>query len=175
MTFTEEQQKKCRTAFIDDCRQKAWGARCHAEWIGKQTDGLMTQYEKLKSQDDALASEIKTLETAIDYHTVDNRQKRKELHERRNALVPVQNELVEAMRQAQAALQQLYANAEQSLALAAHAVGWSWKEAPAVSDPHEDDANHQKNSPKQSGKSDLMDRNTEDAEVIERHGGDHLS
>jgi hypothetical protein len=52
-----------------ECRQKAWGAACHASWIGDQLDKLIEDYAKLKRDDEALEGEIKTLETALDYHT----------------------------------------------------------------------------------------------------------
>jgi hypothetical protein len=35
MTFTDKQQKEHRETFIHECRQKAWSALCHAEWISK--------------------------------------------------------------------------------------------------------------------------------------------
>ena len=41
-TFTEEQQKTHREAFINDGRQKAWNAACHAEWISKELDDLLS-------------------------------------------------------------------------------------------------------------------------------------
>ena len=40
MTFTKPEQTKHRKAFIDECRQKAWGAACHADWIAKGLEGL---------------------------------------------------------------------------------------------------------------------------------------
>jgi hypothetical protein len=40
MTFTAEQQQRHRATFIDDCRQKHWGAACHANWVGEQFDKL---------------------------------------------------------------------------------------------------------------------------------------
>jgi SMC interacting uncharacterized protein involved in chromosome segregation len=104
------------------------GAACHAEWIGKQMDGLMAEYEKLKADDEAVAAEVQNLVGALDHHTVENRNKRKELQERRNGFVPVQNQLAESMRQTQKAMQQLYASVESALALAKHAEEWSWKE-----------------------------------------------
>ena len=71
MTFTEKQQKEHRQAFIHECRQKAWGAACHADWVSKGLDAVMANYQKLQDDDRALAEEIKTLETAVDYHTVE--------------------------------------------------------------------------------------------------------
>jgi hypothetical protein len=44
MTFTAEQQQRHRAAFIDDCRQKAWGAACNANWVGAQLDKLIEDY-----------------------------------------------------------------------------------------------------------------------------------
>ena len=41
MTFEDFQQTEHRIIFIQECRQKAWGAACHAEWISKQMDDLM--------------------------------------------------------------------------------------------------------------------------------------
>jgi hypothetical protein len=44
-TFTEAQQKEHREAFIHKCRQKASGAACNAEWVGKQLDEMMAQFQ----------------------------------------------------------------------------------------------------------------------------------
>jgi hypothetical protein len=71
--FTPLEQSKHRKAFIDECRQKAWGARCHADWVAKGLDSVMAEYEKLKAEDDRFAGEIKTLEAAVGSHTKDNR------------------------------------------------------------------------------------------------------
>jgi hypothetical protein len=51
MTFTAEQQQWHRAAFIDDCRQKACGATCNANWVGAQLDRLIESYGKLKKDD----------------------------------------------------------------------------------------------------------------------------
>jgi hypothetical protein len=83
-TFTKLQQQKHRQDFIDECRQNAWGAACHANWIGDQLDRLIDDYAKLKKDDEALEAEIKTYENAVDAHTKDNRDKRKGLQERRS-------------------------------------------------------------------------------------------
>jgi len=40
MTFTPEQQKEHREAFIKDCRQRTWGAACRAEWISRSSERL---------------------------------------------------------------------------------------------------------------------------------------
>jgi len=127
-TFTNDQQQKHRAAFIEECRQKAWGAACHAEWIGKQLDTMMAEFEKLKAEDAKLASEIHGLELAIDSHTKDNRDKRKALQERRTALAKGMQAISQNMQQGQKALAGLYQSVEASLQLAAHAEGWSWKE-----------------------------------------------
>jgi predicted RNase H-like nuclease (RuvC/YqgF family) len=84
MTFTAEQQQEHREAFIKDCRQRAWAAACRTEWIGKQLDKLVEDCAELKAEDEKLEGEIETLETAVDYHTVENRAKCKALQERRN-------------------------------------------------------------------------------------------
>jgi hypothetical protein len=48
-TFTDKQQKAHRAAFIEECKQKAWGAACNADWIGKQVDEMLANYKKLKA------------------------------------------------------------------------------------------------------------------------------
>ena len=88
MTFTELEQNNHRKIFIDECRQKAWSAACHAEWIYKQLDTLLADFTKLQEQDAKLEGEIKMLETAVDAHTKDNRDKRKALQERLLFLCP---------------------------------------------------------------------------------------
>jgi hypothetical protein len=62
MAFTPEQQQQRRQAFIDECHQKAWGAACHADWIGSQLDKLVSDYGKPKAEDEKLGAEIKALE-----------------------------------------------------------------------------------------------------------------
>jgi hypothetical protein len=134
MTFTEKQQKEHRQAFIHECRQKAWGAACHADWVSKGLDAVMANYQKLQDDDRALAEEIKTLETAVDYHTVDNRNKRKELNERRNSLKGAMEVIGRNVRQGQQVLANLHQSIESNLALAKHAEGWEWKEVEPKSD-----------------------------------------
>jgi hypothetical protein len=46
-------------AFIDECRQKAWGAACHADWISKGVDDIMAHYQKLQPEDRALEEAIR--------------------------------------------------------------------------------------------------------------------
>jgi hypothetical protein len=81
MTFTEKQQTEYRKEFIRECRQKAWGAACHADWISKGLDEALAHYTKIKQQDGELETKTKELETAVDYHTVENRNKRKAMNE----------------------------------------------------------------------------------------------
>jgi hypothetical protein len=130
MTFTEEQQQEHRLAFVNECRQKAWGAAAHADWISKGLDEIMEQYAKLKNEDDGLAADIKEDEAAGDYHTVENRQKRKEMQERRNHLVQLMQALGQSVGQGQKAMEQLLQSVESNLSLAKHVEGWSWKEEP---------------------------------------------
>lgn len=49
-------------------------------------DQALAEYTKLKEEDAKLEGEIKMLETAVDAHTKDNRDKLKALQERRNIL-----------------------------------------------------------------------------------------
>jgi chromosome segregation ATPase len=128
MTFTAKQQKEHREEFIKECRQKAWSAACHANWIGDQLDKLIEDYAKLKKDDEAAEAEIKTLETALDYHTVENRAKRKALQERRNALAKQMEAVGGAMQQGQRGLNDLHQSIEANLQLAKHAEMWEWKE-----------------------------------------------
>jgi hypothetical protein len=129
MTFTPEQQKEHREAFIKDCRQRAWAAACRAEWISKQLDTLIADYGKLKGEDEKFEGEIKTLETAVDYHTVENRGKRKALQERRNIIAGQMERLGRDVQQGQLGVNELYQTIEASLQLAFHAETWEWREA----------------------------------------------
>jgi hypothetical protein len=131
MTFIDKEQKEHRAAFIEDCRQKAWGAACHANWIGAQLDMLIEDYGKLKAEDEKLEAEIKTLETAVDAHTKDNRDKRKILQERRNTIAKGMSLLGKNMQDGQQALGGFHQSIEANLALAKHAETWEWKEAAA--------------------------------------------
>src|ERR1700691_1159756 len=111
MTFTKPEQEKHRKAFIDECRPKAWGAACHADWISKGVDDIMAHYQKLQVEDRALEEAIKAAEVAVDYHTVENRNKRKSMQERRNTLAQQMKLIGENAQQGQRSLEQLYARA----------------------------------------------------------------
>jgi hypothetical protein len=128
MTFTETQQREHRKAFIQECRQKAWGALCHAEWISKNLDDLLALYQKFQAEDAGLADQIKEAETAIDYHTVESRNKRKGMQERRNKLAHDMKALGENMQRGQQSLAQIHQSVETNVQLATHAEMWSWKE-----------------------------------------------
>ena len=128
MTFTDKQQKDHRAAFIHESRQKAWGAACNADWIAKSLDELMAQYKKLQEDDRTLEADIKELEGALDSHTVDNRNKRKALQEKRNNLTKVFQTLAQNMQLGQQTMRQLQQTIETNLQLAKHAETWAWKE-----------------------------------------------
>jgi chromosome segregation ATPase len=129
MIFTDDQQKEHREAFIRECRQKAWGARCHADWVSTGLDKILAEYEKLKAEDVRHVAEIKKLEGALDHHTADNRAKRKGLQEKRNAIGKTMEALGRNMQQGQQALGGLYQSVQASLELAMHAEGWGWVDA----------------------------------------------
>lgn len=130
-TFTDKQQKAHRATFIEDCRQKAWGASCNADYISQHIDKLMGEYEKLKGEDAEHEQEIKSLETSPDYHTKENREKRKSLQGRRKTLVEQMSYLMQIANKAHQDMQKLYANAENNLETAKHAEKWEWKEVEA--------------------------------------------
>jgi hypothetical protein len=53
MTFSKEQQRFARKLFINECHQKL-GAACNADFIIKQHDKLVADYEKMKKKDAGL-------------------------------------------------------------------------------------------------------------------------
>jgi len=128
MEFTDPEQAKHRAEFIREARQKAWGARCHAEWVSKGLDELLAHYEKLQAEDAALEANIKAAEVAVDYHTVENRNKRKAMQERRNVLAGQMKAIIENHQQGQQAMATLLQSAETNLALTAYAGEWNWTE-----------------------------------------------
>jgi hypothetical protein len=134
VTFTDDQQKEHREAFIEDCRQKAWSAACHADFVSKSLDDVLAHYEKLKKEDTELAANIAVAEAALDSHTVDNRQKRKTMQERRNELSRQMQFVIKNHEEGQRAMQNLYQSIESNLALAKHAETWEWKEAQSDSE-----------------------------------------
>ena len=131
MTFTKKEQTERRAAYIEECRQKAWGAACHAEWISKGLDRVVAHYTKLQEEDRKLEADIKELETAVDYHTVENRNKRKAMQERRNMLAKQCEEIGQSARQGQEAMQNVLASVETNISLANFAETWEWKEVEA--------------------------------------------
>jgi len=133
MNFTDDEQQEFREAFIKEARLKSWGAACNADLIAKQLDDVMAEYGKLKTEDDQLAADIKDAEQALDHHTVDNRNARKEKQERRNQIAKVLEALAQNMARGQKALESLQASVESNMALAQHAEGWEWKDTPPIS------------------------------------------
>ena len=128
MTFTKAEQDNHRKALIEDCKQKVWGARCHADWISKGMDQLAAEIEKRQKED----GELKAAEAAVDFHTVENRNKRKAMQERRNQLAKEIGRIGEYLKLGQQSLQGLYQSIESNLELAKHAAGWEWKEPQAL-------------------------------------------
>ena len=129
MTFDEADQAKHRVAFIKDCRQKAWSAACHADYVSKSLDDVLAHFEKLKKEDTELEAKIKEAKNALDFHTVENRQKCKAMQERRNDLSRQMQFVIKNHEEGQRAMQSLYQSIESNLALAKHAEKWEWKEA----------------------------------------------
>jgi predicted secreted protein len=132
MTFTKEQQYLHRDLFIKECRQKAWGASCHADWVSQGLDRITADYAKLQEEDATLETDIETLETAPDSHSKDNRDKRKAAQERRDTIAKGEKILAANVQQGQQALNGLYQSIEASLQLATHAEKWEWKDVEAV-------------------------------------------
>src|SRR5271163_205458 len=66
---------------------------------------------------------IKAAEVAVD-HSVENRNKRKSMQERRNTLAQQMQLVSDNAQRGQQSLQQLYASMESNLALAKHAEEW---------------------------------------------------
>jgi hypothetical protein len=130
--FTDKQQKTHREAFIEECRQKAWSAACHADWVSTEIDRVLAHYQKLQEEDRQYEADIKEVDFRVDFHTVENRDKRKELQERRNKLAGQIKNVATAAQQGQQAMTQLLQSVESNLALAKHAEGWSWKEVEAT-------------------------------------------
>jgi chromosome segregation ATPase len=128
MIFTDKQQKEHREAFIKECRQKAWSATCHAAWLAKGLDNLMLAYHELEEEYQLIPGRIKELESAIDYHTVANREKKKEFADRRTAVAAEMRAIGENIQTGEKGRTQLLQSAEASLELAIHAEKWVFKE-----------------------------------------------
>jgi hypothetical protein len=135
MNFTDDQQQKHRDAYIEETRQKAWGAACHADWIAQGLDHAMVVYTDLKKRSDENLEEQKRLKDGLDSHTDENQAKRKQLRDEREAVEQKIAEITKNIQQGQLLLQQLYQSVETNLELAEHCKTWSWKEA----DPKKDD------------------------------------
>jgi hypothetical protein len=141
MTFTEKQQKEHREAFIKECRQKAWSAACHSAWISKNIDELLAHYQKLQAEDNQLQADSKELASALDAHTVDNRDKRKAIQGRRDHLAQNMAVVAKSSQQGRQAMQQLLQSVESALELAKHAETWEWKETEATPEVVNDEGN----------------------------------
>jgi len=136
-TFSQVQQIDARKSFMEECRNKAWSAACHADWIAHSLEPLMADYKRLQEEDHQLEADIKELEKALDNHTVDNRNKRKSLQERRNEIARQMQGIAQHAQQGQKAMEQLLQSVEASIALAKHAEEFEWKEVEAAAEQPE--------------------------------------
>jgi vacuolar-type H+-ATPase subunit D/Vma8 len=91
--------------------------------------------QKRQKEDGELDAEIKAAEVAMDYHTVENRNMRKGMQERRNQLAREIQLISENIKHGQKSLQSLYQSIESNLELAKHAETGEWKEARAENVP----------------------------------------
>ena len=136
MTYDDKQQKEHREAIINECRQKAWAATCHADWISKNIDDILGRYTKLQG-------EVRTFDVdseiagALDGHTVETRNKRKASQERRDKITEEMKVIVQSAQKGQQAMTNLLQSVESALELAEHAENWEWKETetPPESNP----------------------------------------
>jgi hypothetical protein len=118
MTFAKGEQDKHRKAFIEECRQKAWGARCHADWISRGMDQLAAEIEKRQKEDGELS-------TFTPSRTATSVRPCKSAATSSQEIGPIgQN-----VNRGQQSLQGLHQSIESNLELAKHAEGWAWKEA----------------------------------------------
>jgi hypothetical protein len=118
---------KHRADFIEQCHKNAWGAACHADWIRKSVDKLLADYQKLQEEDRTAEADMSELKNAVDSHTVENRNKRKALQEKRDALKPRMDFIAKAAQEGTAQMQRLMPQIDTSLALAEHARTSEWK------------------------------------------------
>ena len=126
--FNDKQQASLRANFIDDCHGKAWGASCHASWMQKSLNELIAHYKKLQIDDHELEAKINSLEDALDYHTVENRQKRAELSKNPTNINNQMKLVAKNTQEGAVALQRLLDSVDQNLLLADYAKDWSWVE-----------------------------------------------
>jgi SMC interacting uncharacterized protein involved in chromosome segregation len=107
--------------------------------ISANIEKLIEDHKKLQEEDDRLAADIKEVEARVDYHTVENREKRKQMQERRNALAGQMQALAGIVQQGQKTLMQVQTNVETTLELAKHAETWEWKEVGNSNTVHAND------------------------------------
>jgi hypothetical protein len=119
-TYTGKENDDCSEAFTKECKQKAWGAACHADYISTQLDGVMVEYTDR--------------EKAPDRHTVESRNKRKAIQKQRDALLRAMKAIGENVQQGNRAIAELHRSVESNLALAKHAEEWGWAEAQSATE-----------------------------------------
>lgn len=130
-TFTSTQQLEHRTQFIEECRQKAWGAACHAEWISKNMDRLHERYNKLHADDTLLKGDLEKIAADPDKYSPENRAKKRDIESRREQLAADMKAIAPHAQEGQKALMNLRNSIESALELAKHAETWTWKEVEA--------------------------------------------
>lgn len=130
-TFTKEQQEKYRQQFIEECHMKAWSAACHAEWVVDQMDQVVKGYEKMEGELKKIDDEITDLTNAIDHHTKDNREKRKNLETHRQMILPALEHMKKRLQDGYKGTEGLYQGIEANLGVAEFAKKWEWKEVEA--------------------------------------------
>lgn len=126
ITFTKLQNDTHRKSFIESCRQNAWNTACHADHLEGQIAERIVEYRNCSQKYADIKAEIDKLAAAIDAHTFDNRQKRKQLQAELNGAGSQMERLIKIAEEGRAAVAQMRAQAAQYDALAKHAESFNF-------------------------------------------------
>lgn len=127
MQFTPEQNERYRAVFVEESYQKAWGAVCNAELIGKN---MLEVVEKMKEVDDEknkLIIERDEIRNGLEAHTPENRDKVNELGARITHLANQEGKLKKYFEGGNRAATELHQTALTNLGLAEFALTWTWE------------------------------------------------
>lgn len=135
MTFTEAQQKAARKEFIEECRQKAWGASCNASFIEASLNELIAKYQQMQKEDRQIEADIKSNAEGFNGHTVENRNKRAEMQKNRSNIANAMKLVAKNIQEGSVTMQRLLDTVDNNLSLAKHAATWEWSEVAEPNGP----------------------------------------
>ena len=149
--ITNDEQGTIREEFIRKGKKQAWETFCQCAFMSTRLKSLQADIAKDQAMAAAMQGEVEKLETSADYHTVENREKRKQLAVARQSILDKISQRLPSVEEKTALLRKGLEEVEALMQLADFAGTWDFEQAV-------------------SGNTEGEDTNTTDAEVAASAG-----